>query len=503
MKSLLISLALSICSNILLSNNKPNFIFILTDDQGYGDVNAHGHPYLKTPNINRLRSESVSFDNFYVSPSCSPTRAALLTGMHEFRNGVTHTIIPRQQLHESAVLVPELLKSVGYLSGFIGKWHLGNKPGPEKRGFDWCSTNQSGPLKHFDTTFVRNRNRFQTKGYREDIFFNEAMVFIEEAKDRPFFCYLSTYSPHTPLDAPEKFIEPFRKAGLNHTHSTYLAMIENIDHNLGRLMKFLKDTRRDQNTILIMVNDNGVTEGLDVYNAHMRGPKCSAWHGGTRAFSFWRWPGKWKPRTLENLTAHLDVLPTLCELAGVKIPLNMVGKLDGYSLVPLLESKKSKMDWHKNRILFHHVARWPSGFAEHHKYTMAGVRQGNHLMLRSYHCGNEQCLKYMSQCQALRIIERGGVNQVYSRGTAQFHWGVSPRDRWVIFDVKNDPGCKNDLTKQRPELVARLSKAYEQWWSSTYPEMIEKGGDLGDPEQGKKASKRDKEWKAKKEASTK
>ena len=136
MKSLLISLALSICSNILLSNNKPNFIFILTDDQGYGDVNAHGHPYLKTPNINRLRSESVSFDNFYVSPSCSPTRAALLTGMHEFRNGVTHTIIPRQQLHESAVLVPELLKSVGYLSGFIGKWHLGNKPGPEKRGFD-------------------------------------------------------------------------------------------------------------------------------------------------------------------------------------------------------------------------------------------------------------------------------------------------------------------------------------------------------------------------------
>ena len=181
----------------------------------------------------------------------------------------------------------------------------------------------------------------------------------------------------------------------------------------------------------------------------------------------------------------------------------MVGKLDGYSLVPLLESKKSKIDWHKNRILFHHVARWPSGFAEHHKYTMAGVRQGNHLMLRSYHCGNEQCLKYMSQCQALRIIERGGVNQVYSRGTAQFHWGVSPRDRWVIFDVKNDPGCKNDLTKQQPELVARLSKAYEQWWSSTYPEMIEKGGDLGDPEQGKKASKRDKEWKAKKEASTK
>jgi arylsulfatase A-like enzyme len=117
---------------ILAASEKPNIIFILTDDQGYGDVNAHGHPYLKTPHTNKLRSESVSFDNFYVSPSCSPTRAALLTGMHEFRSGVTHTIIPRQQLHKDAVLLPQLLKTGGYKTGFIGKWHLGNKPGPEK-----------------------------------------------------------------------------------------------------------------------------------------------------------------------------------------------------------------------------------------------------------------------------------------------------------------------------------------------------------------------------------
>ena len=503
MKFLFNAFTFLICLSCLHGLSKPNFIFILTDDQGYGDVNAHGHPYLKTPNMNRLRSESVSFDNFYVSPSCSPTRAALLTGMHEFKNGVTHTIIPRQQLHEQAVLLPELLKTNGYLSGFIGKWHLGNKPGPEKRGFDWCSTNQSGPLKHFDTTFVRNRKRFATKGFREDIFFDEAMTFIDEAKEQPFFCYLSTYSPHTPLDAPENFIKPFREAGLNDTHATYLAMIENIDYNLGRLMKFLKKSGRDQNTVVIMVNDNGVTEGLDVYNANMRGPKCSAWQGGTRAFSFWRWPGKWKPRVLENLTAHLDVLPTLCELAGVKIPASLSSKLDGFSLVPLLESQSSHNEWHKDRILFHHVARWPSGFSEYHKYTMAGVRKGNHLMLRSYHCGNTECLKYMSQCQALRIIEKGGVNQVYSRGTAQFHWGVSPRDQWVLFDVKKDPGCKTDLSGQNPKLIAKLSKAYENWWESVYPEMIASGGDLGDPEQGKKASGRDKEWKAKKEASNK
>ena len=279
-----------------LTGKNPNIILILTDDQGYGDLNAHGHPYLKTPHINKLQSESVSFDNFYVSPSCSPTRAALFTGMHEFKNGVTHTIEPRQQLHAGAIIFPELLRAVGYRTGFIGKWHLGNKPGPEKRGFDWCSTNAGGPHKHFDATFIRNRKRIETKGYREDVFFDEAITFIEESNENPFFCYLSTYSPHTPLAAPEKFIKPFRDAGLNDIHSTYLAMIENIDENLGRLMKFLKDSDREKETIIIMINDNGVTEGLDIYNANMRGSKCSAWEGGTRAFSFWRWPEKWSPK---------------------------------------------------------------------------------------------------------------------------------------------------------------------------------------------------------------
>lgn len=111
-------------------------------------------------------------------------------------------------------------------------------------------------------------------------------------------------------------------------------MIENIDFNLGRLMKFLEETERDKDTIIVMINDNGVTEGLDIYNANMRGPKCSAWEGGTRAFSFWRWSNKWKPKVMNNLTAHLDVLPTLCELAEADIPKELEAKLEGYSLIP-------------------------------------------------------------------------------------------------------------------------------------------------------------------------
>ena len=239
-----------------------------------------------------------------------------------------------------------------------------------------------------------------------------------------------------------------------------------------------------------------MTEGLDVYNANMRSEMLSM--GGWHVPFPLAMARQMKPRVLGNLTAHLDILPTLCELAGVKIPQESNLQLEGFSLLPLLTSEHANEEWQKERILFHHVARWPSGYAEKHKYTMAGVRKGNHLMLRSYHCGDDGCLQYMSQCQALRIIERGGKNQVYSRGTAQFHWGVSPRDKWVLYDVKNDPGCRKDLSMQKPKLVSDLSLSYEKWWDGMYPQMIEKGGDLGDPDQGKRHQKETKHGKKRK-----
>ena len=205
----LIILTVFCCIGYAESEQRPNILFILTDDQGYGDLAKHGHPYLQTPNLDKLYEESVRFDNFYVSPSCSPTRAALLTGRHEFRSGVTHTQQPREHLHIDAITLPQLLKDGGYRTGFVGKWHLGGKNGveysPAGRGFEWTSTNAKGPYNHFDPIMIRNRKRTQVEGFREDIFFDDAMDFIETTpKDQPFFCYLSTYSPHTPLDAPER-----------------------------------------------------------------------------------------------------------------------------------------------------------------------------------------------------------------------------------------------------------------------------------------------------------
>ena len=470
------------------AGTKPNILFILTDDQGYGDIARHGHPVLDTPNMDRLYDESVRFDNFYVSPSCSPTRAALMTGMHEFRNGVTHTLEPREHLYKEATLLPQLLKTAGYKTGFIGKWHLSYDKGyaPYDRGFDWCSTNPMGPREHFDVEMVRNNKRYQTKGFREDVYFDEAMTFIDEAGDQPFFLYLCTYSPHTPLDAPEDLIEKYRKKGLNEKHATYMAMVENIDQNLGRLTAFLKERGLDDNTVVMFMNDNGETEGLDVYNAGMRGCKCTVWEGGTRAMSFWKWPGQWTPHTANNLTAHLDVLPTLCELAGVKIPEKVQSELQGFSLLPLLEAGKDRTWAHDDRYLFHHVGRWPAGTAASHKHAMGAVRQGEWLLLRSVPCNDPECMKHQSQCTTLRAVQKGLKTTTYTQGNAQYHWGVS--DGWALYNVKKDPGCLSNMAAEYPERVGTMVKTYDAWWDEQYPIMIARGGDAGDPDESAKAA---------------
>ncbi len=470
-------LSLCLVAALPVRADKPNILFILSDDQGYGDLGKHGHPLLKTPHLDGLYSDGVSFENFHVSPSCSPTRAALLTGMHEFRSGVTHTTSPREQPTRDAVLLPELLKGAGYRTGFIGKWHLGNDSGyrPEDRGFEWTSTNAGGPREHFDPVIIRNGAREKRQGFREDILFDEAMSFIKESGDKPFFCYLATYSPHAPLAAPESSIAPFR-GKVTDSQASYLGMISNLDDDVGRILNFLKERDLEKNTIVIYMNDNGVTEGLDVYNASMRGCKCTVWEGGTRAMSLWRWPGKWPSHTVKNLTAHLDVLPTLCEVAGVKPPESLASKLEGFSLTPLLENDKPA-EWHEERMLFSHVGRWPGGLAAAHKYAMCSVRQGHHLLLRSAPCDDPACTDNESQCATLRRVKAGARKATYTEDNAQIHWGVTPPGKWALYDVSSDPGCTKDLSSGDVGRVAKMEHAYDRWWDQVYPQMIANGGD--------------------------
>jgi arylsulfatase A-like enzyme len=458
---------------------KPNIIFILTDDQGYGDLSAHGHPLLKTPNFDRMHNEGVRFDNFYVSPSCSPTRAALLTGMHEFRSGVTHTREPRMRLHKDAVTLPELLKKSGYRTALIGKWHLGGNT--EKgyrasdRGFDLYSNVYADlfdGLVHHNEKLVR-----KVPGkFREDIYFDEAMRYIEECGDKPYFCEIATISPHTPLGAPERFIAPFR-GKVSDEEATYLGMVANLDYNIGRLLDFLAKRKLDKNTIVVLMNDNGQTCGLDVYNAGMRGCKTTAWQGGSRAFSFWRWPGQWIPHRVDNLTAHLDFLPTICELTGTPLPKRLQSQLEGFSLVPLLKAK-GPLSWHDERMVFLHTGRWASGLADAHKYAKASVLQGHFILVRNRACEELACTgETRGECDGLRAVEKGSKVGTYTKANAQFHWGVTPSGRWALYDLKKDIACRNDIAEKNPERVKTMAAAYDKWWDDLYPVMIKCGGD--------------------------
>ncbi|MBM3890595.1 MAG: arylsulfatase, partial [Verrucomicrobia bacterium] len=317
-----------------LAGKRPNIIFIITDDQGYGDLSCNGNPVLKTPNVDRLHHEGVRFSDFHVSPTCSPTRSALITGRHEFRNGVTHTIFERERLTLKATTLPQVLKTIGYTTGVFGKWHLGDEDEyqPEKRGFDEVFIHGAGGIgqtypgscgdapgnTYFSPAIKHNGSFVKTDGYCTDVFFAQAIQWIESVKaKRPFYAYIATNAPHGPLQVrPQDEARYAGKAPEN--VAKFFGMIANIDDNVGRLLAKLAEWGIERDTLIVYMNDNGGTAGCNLYNAGMRGTKGTAWLGGTRASSLWRWPGTLEPATVDKLCAHIDFFPTIAEIAGAK-----------------------------------------------------------------------------------------------------------------------------------------------------------------------------------------
>ncbi|WP_395142063.1 arylsulfatase, partial [Armatimonas sp.] len=291
---------------------QPHIVIILTDDQGFGDLSCNGNPVLKTPNIDRLHDEGVRFTHFHVSPTCSPTRAALLTGKHEMRSGISHTIYERERLSLKATTLAQVLKKAGYATGIFGKWHLGDEDAyqPDKRGFDEVFIHGAGGIgqsypgtcgdapgnTYFDPAIWHNGRFEKTKGYCTDVFFDQATRWIEEKRGgkAPFFAYITPNAPHGPLQVrPE---DEARYAGkVDKQAAKFFGMIANIDDNVGKLLERLKALGIERETLVIFMNDNGGTAGVKVFNAGMRASKNTVYQGGTRAASFWRWSGTLKP----------------------------------------------------------------------------------------------------------------------------------------------------------------------------------------------------------------
>lgn len=431
-----------------LKGRRPNIIFFLTDDQGYGDLSVHGNPILKTPNLDQLHSRSVRFTNFQVSPTCSPTRSALMTGRHEFRNGVTHTIHERERLTLEATTIAELLQAAGYKTGVFGKWHLGDEDAylPNQRGFDEVFIHGAGGIgqvfpgsggdvpgnSYFDPWIWHNDQFRKTQGYCTDVFYNEAIQWIEKqhSAGQPFFAYLPSNAPHAPYLAKPADAALYEQAAPDQDVANFYGMLHNIDLNVGAVVKKLQELGIEENTLLIFMNDNGTAAGRRVYNAGMHGAKGSPWIGGTRAISFWSWPGTLAPADCAELSAHLDFFPTLAELAGLSLNSQIQAQVEGRSLLPLLENPQTSL---KDRYLITHVGRWPK-FSDPNQSKYRGV-----------------------------AVRDRRWSLVSEQGAAE--------PQWQLFDLEADPGQQKDLATLHPAVVTELNAVFEKWWTEIQPSL--------------------------------
>ena len=438
-----------------LTGSAPNVIVVMTDDQGYGPVGRHGHPWIRTPNLDKLYDTSVRFTRFLVSPTCSPTRSALMTGRHPMRNGITHTILERERMTLDATILPQVLKTAGYISAIFGKWHLGDEEPyqPHKRGFDeafihgaggigqayQCSCADAPDNKYFDPVIRHNGSFVKTHGFCTDIFFSAALGWIKKVKEKdgPFFAYIATNAPHGPFIAPPKNTKRFTDLGFSEKTAGFYGMIENIDENMGRLLEKLDTWNLLDNTVVIFMSDNGMTGGgsgrgvlgqlpdgtkMEMYNAGMKGLKGSPDEGGVRVPFFVRWDGKIQPgRDIDTIAAHIDLLPTLAALAGATPP---AGQVEGRSLLPLIESKD--VAW-PDRYLFTHVGRWKTGEGPNDY-------QWNRFAVRN---------------QRYRFVA----------------------DK-ALYDMEKDPGQTTNVVNEHPDVVKQMRTVYDAWWKATRPMMV-------------------------------
>lgn len=401
------------------AQERPKVILVITDDQGYGDLGCHSNPIIQTPNLDRLHAQSVRLTNFHVDPTCSPTRSALMTGRYSTRTGVWHTIMGRSLLHRDEVTMADVFSASGYRTGIFGKWHLGdNYPfRPQDRGFHEVLVHGGGAIgntpdfwgnDYFDDTYWHNSKPKKFKGYCTNIWFDGAVRFIEQNKDRPFFVYLTTNAPHGPYNVAEKYSKPYRDKGVPENRARFYGMITNIDENMGRLMKRLKALGLEENTILMFMTDNGTSAGN---TAGMRGQKGSEYDGGHRVPFFIRWPAQLAGgRDVQRITAHIDILPTLIDLCGLKKPEEV--EFDGTSLAPLL--KGDDKGWPDRTLLVHsqridHVQKWRKS------------------------------------------------------AVMTDHWRlVNGRE---LYDMCVDPGQKQNIADVHPAVVDKLRNTYGDWWA--------------------------------------
>lgn len=411
----------------------PNVVLIVTDDQGWGDVGFHGNPRLKTPHLDRLAAESVELGHFYVCPVCSPTRASLMTGRYNYRTGVIDTYLGRSTMVAEETTLAEMFAAAGYRTGIFGKWHLGdNYPSrPIDQGFAEALVHRGGGIgqpadppgnSYFDPLLAHNGRDEKTKGYASDIFTDAAIDFMTAHRERPWFVYLAFNCPHTPLQVPKEYQDPYRGQSLGEATEKLYGMVANIDDNLGRLLAKINELGLDDQTIVVFLTDNGPQQGAR-YNGVLRGLKGSVYDGGIRVPCLVRWPGRLEAgRKVDQVAAHIDLAPTLLEACGISRPPGVA--FDGLSLWPVLRGEQASLP---ERLLFF---QWHRG-DEPQKFRACAVRGPRYKLVQP----------------------EGSFEQ-------------SPFEpAWALYDMSADPAERQNVIDAHPDVAASMKAAYEKWFA--------------------------------------
>ena len=418
-----------------LAGRRPNIVMIMPDDVSYGGWSCYGGS-LKTPHVDDLYKRGLRLESFHVSPTCSPTRASLLTGRQEFYSGVTHTIVLRDRMSLKSKTVADVLSGAGYTTGIFGKWHLGDEAAyrPDARGFQETYIHGAGGIgqnyphsadfpgnKYNDPVLYHNGTPVKTKGYCTNLFFDQAMKWIGEQKKagKTFFAYIPTNVVHGPQQPP--LAEYVLTDGSETEGKT--GILKNFDLNVGPMMKFLETNGLLENTLVVFLCDNGSSSG----NKNLKGGKGSAYEGGIRVPCFFYWKGRIEGGVeCDRLTGHIDMFMTFTELAGAKVSPPGDKPWDGRSLLPLLEDPKAA--WPK-RYIVGHRSRWSGGGSEKSKYAMSSIQ--------------DETFKLVNNKELYNLIE--------------------------------DLSEKNDIAAKNPEKVKELQEVYERFWQDVQPFLVNEG----------------------------
>ncbi|GIV78517.1 MAG: arylsulfatase [Litorilinea sp.] len=427
-----------------LTQQRPNILIIIMDDLAWGDLACHGNPYTYTPNLDRLYQESTHLTRYCSGPLCSPARASLMTGRYHLRTRVIDTYCGRSMLDPEERTLAQALHDHGYRTGAFGKWHLGDcyPMRAVDLGFEETLTHRAGGIgqpgdhpdnyprwqtdSYFDPVLYHNGEPERYQGYCTDIFTDAAIAFIEEHRDEPFFAYLATNAPHSPLIIGDEWADRYRQMGINETHARLYGMVENIDWNVGRLLNRLDELGLAEDTLVIYTSDHGPCGSArdrtappgkqDRFNAGLRGIKGTMYEGGIRVPCFWRWPGHFAAdRDVDRISHPIDVFPTLLAACGIPLPTDRA--IDGVNLLPLLRGEQEPERWPERTIFM----QWHRGDVP--------VRYRNYAVITQRH-----------------KLHRPHESQ--------------PDE---LYDLVADPYEKTDIAADHPELVAELRAQYDNW----------------------------------------